>query len=513
MSTFFGQVPTTQMLLPSVDTSEMRRELRQLDVAIEDWKRRNPPPSIGSDDYSTWSGRFDRQMGDKVLRARYLRNQINVTPLVQAASELNVGEDRSPRGQFAKAKAAYDRGDGEGPLEDLLTANYNRAYYRYLYAGDRDYDNREYESWLQRDSFGYGATLLNLKPDPMGRFLLCDIRTREDLEYSILCLAGGAPLALGTSHPDTSEDCYPGYLRMHSDRPGGARVRDMGLGSTLYVGTMVTASMFGGFKGIFSMDGGCGSIRKPDADALWARLVEYGLAQEGESEDPYGGGSDPDDEPEDEDYTGYSDDYPGEGGGEPVQYMDTRRLMKHPAIAFTCSGNGGLLPPHHKSSWKEQAKGDRPAGTPRYGGAATRRRSMQLSDDILAAHWKDSSTPKVADRRTVEMLAAAMHGTSPMLVVFIAEAIKNSKHPKAEDLTVAYLTRPDIASMVQGNQRVMELLGQQRLPGLGGLSRAALRDVMDVMRLGRSPGIGDNPLHLPKQSAEVKRLIAQYPEF
>jgi hypothetical protein len=138
---------------------------------------------------------------------------------------------------------------------------------------------------------------------------------------------------------------------------------------------------------------------------------------------------------------------------------------------------------------------------------------MQLSDDLLEAHWKDASTPKVADRRTVEMLAASMHGNSAMLVVFIAEAIKNSGHPKAEDLTVAYLTRPDIASMVQGNQRVLELMGQQRLPGLGGLSRAALRDVMDVMRAGRTPGTGDNPLHLPKQSAELKRLIAQYPEF
>ena len=100
-----------------------------------------------------------------------------------------------------------------------------------------------------------------------------------------------------------------------------------------------------------------------------------------------------------------------------------------------------------------------------------------------------------------------------MLVVFVAEAIKNSKHPKAEDLAVAYLTRPDISSMVRGNQRVMELLGQQRLPGLGGLSGAAMREVMGVMRTGRGLGQGDNPLHLPQKSAELKRLISQYPEF
>jgi len=510
MSTFFGQAPSAQMLLPTADTSEMRRELRELDAVIEDWKRRNPPPSIGSDDYSTWSARFDRQMGDKVMRARYLRNASRSQPLVQTASELNPGRDKSARGQFIAAKEAYDRGDGEGPLESQLVAQYNAAYYRYLYVGDRDFDDqREFTADIAKDKYAYAATLLNVKPDPMGRFLLCDLRATDTVENTLMCLTGESKgLPLGETHPDPSEGCYEGYLRMHSGRPGGVRAQMMGLGSTLYLGTTLAASMYGGFSGIYSMDGGCGSIRTGDADQLWKNLVEYGLADEDESDDSYGG-YDPDAPPDDEDDP---DEYGG-GGGEPVQYMSTRKLMKHPAIAFTCSGNGGLLPPHHKSAWTMRATGDRPAGTGRYGGAATRRRRMQLSDDILEAHWKDANTPKVADKRTVEMLAASMHGTSPMLVVFIAEAIKNSKHPKAEDLTVAYLTRPDIASMVQGNQRVMELLGQQRLPGLGGLSRAALRDVMDVMRLGRSPGIGDNPLHLPKQSAEVKRLIAQYPEF
>lgn len=512
MSTFrFGQAePPKQMLLPAQDVTEMRRELRQLEEVVEDWKKRNPRPDL----YDTkWTQRLEAQHGDKIRRINYLRNQLRaVQSLLQTSSE-GSGRNMTARGRYFNAKKDYERGDGEGPLEAKLVADYNEAYYRYLYEGERDFDDEdEFVAAIKRDSYGYSSTLLNPRTDPYGRHLLCDMRMRNDFEASILCLAGDPDgLPLGETHPDPSEGCLDGYLRMHSGRPGGARTQGMGLGTTLYLGTMLGASQFGNFKGIYSMDGGCGSIRTEDADQLWQGLVQYGLAEEGES-DSDTPEPDPDEDIDDEyGSEGYSDDY--YGGGEPVQYMSTRKLLKHPAIAFTCSGNTGALPPHHKSNWREVAKGDRPAGTPRYGGDTRRRAGGGLPDLILEAHWADVNTPKLTDRRTVEMLATSVHGASPMLVVFIAEAIKNSKHPKAEDLAVAYLTRPDISIMVRGNQRVMELLGQQRLPGLGGLSGAAMREVMGVMRTGRGLGQGDNPLHLPKKSAELKRLISQYPEF
>jgi hypothetical protein len=111
----------------------------------------------------------------------------------------------------------------------------------------------------------------------------------------------------------------------------------------------------------------------------------------------------------------------------------------------------------------------------------------------------------------VEKLVRALHGPSPRLALFIAEAIKNSSHSKAEDFTVAYLTRPDIADIVRGNARAMELLGQQRLPGLGSLSMAAHREVMTAMRLGQAVDLrSDNPFNLPKPSAALTRSWAKY---
>ena len=72
-------------------------------------------------------------------------------------------------------------------------------------------------------------------------------------------------------------------------------------------------------------------------------------------------------------------------------------------------------------------------------------------------------------------------------------------------------TRSDIAQVMGENPRYLELIGQQRLPGLGGLSADARREVMRAsQRLGQIQYTSGNPLNLPKASKKLVDVIRRF---
>jgi hypothetical protein len=118
----------------------------------------------------------------------------------------------------------------------------------------------------------------------------------------------------------------------------------------------------------------------------------------------------------------------------------------------------------------------------------------------------------VKDPDTRKFLTNAVHGSSPFLVLTIAETLARSGSP---DLAATYLTRADVAPLVGQNPRLLELIGQQRLPGLSGLGRYTHRAVMT--RLGEAADgkikvdwSSENPLGLATLDARQKRLVERY---
>jgi hypothetical protein len=532
MGTFgFGQVnKSEQLVLASKEVPRLRREKAALERKVAAWDAKNPAPSYYTAEYDSWREKREKA-GIRAMdeQAEELQREINRKEQVldpDRKEDWMKDEDEDPALlQLERATKLYRE---QPSLQTKLLVN--EAFYKYLYIGSSKFKRGgNWADTINDEEFGYVATLLNPKADPLGRYLMCDVRIEDRLKQCLMALSGSIkPLILGETHPDPDEGCFGDYVRMHSSRPGGARVKGAGLGSTLYFGTMLGVTLYGGRPGVYSLDGAsCGSGRLADADKLWPQLVSRGLAQEEEVE-----GGDEENEYEEETevcvdirrkhkdgyvevysskddygtYTGtvcedvevsYTGSSRSDGGT--AQYMTTDRLKRDPCIAYVCGGDNTLIGRKHVSTW-EKPNDDAP-------------RTNKEFERVYEAHWADVDTLKFPDKRTVEMLAASSHGPSPRLILFNAQAIKNSGHEKAEDLMVAYLTRPDIAPTIKNNQTAMELLGQQRLPGLSGLSRAAHREVMSAMRLGQTidPN-SDNPLRLPKKSAALLKLSSQYPE-
>lgn len=117
-----------------------------------------------------------------------------------------------------------------------------------------------------------------------------------------------------------------------------------------------------------------------------------------------------------------------------------------------------------------------------------------------------------------ELAACSRHGPSPFLALSIMDGISR----RSEDLAVAYASRPDIAPLIAGNEAATKLLekaaNRDQLPlplrGLGGLSRAGLREVRSHVGMAsagvRDFGPADNLLKLPKLSAATQSTIAKF---
>jgi hypothetical protein len=101
------------------------------------------------------------------------------------------------------------------------------------------------------------------------------------------------------------------------------------------------------------------------------------------------------------------------------------------------------------------------------------------------------------------MLARAFHGPSPRLALFIAKTLLQNK----ADLAVAYLSRPDVAKLVSGNERAMASLTGG---GLSGLGRAEQNEILKALSHGQTRTVDKtsaNPFDLPKLSTRLSKRL------
>lgn len=354
----------------------------------------------------------------------------------------------------------------------------------------------------------YTCTVLSAKPDPLGRHVLLDHRTRRDGRYdtdTVLVLAGA-------EQPIVYASVYQDNGRQHG--APGARVRRAGLGSVAYMCSALGAYVWAGHDETYSPSpGNPDHNRTSSADRVWEDLNRYGAASrsdDGTSSESnsrehcvYVNGDEievTDIDGNDVTATITSDEVCGDVDYEyeieiQTDHLPHTAIMETDLVAFTL---GTFLRPTLDSAWALEGR--------------------ELRQKSLTADYNDPDESPFTDfdtkPATAHLLARAYHGPSLALILYIAKTIKAVVD---EDLMVAYLRRPDIAHAAAGHPRYLELLGQQVLPGFSGISRAALNEIrgahfaaakgklmIDISR--------ENPLDLPKLPASVQRRIDKLPE-
>lgn len=425
----------------------------------------------------------------------------------------------------------------------------NRAWMRYQKEFD-DYGHYSPGS-MQRhekmiDESYYLGSVLSAKADPLGRFIFMDLRTwrpegERYFKYVTLALAGAQkPTVFGGVYFDKYEtDSSRGgdYYRQHGGP--GARVQRTGLGAALYPGSALACAMTSGTPGTFSPRTGSNHNRTREADKLWDSMVDSGLA-ETES-----GGSDTETSSQEhcvhvngDTITGFdangdevegtitSDEVCGEVDYEydssvEEDFLDSETIFKNtPLFVWPTTGDSGRRPMMMNSKYEFDRN------TAGYSQIAVQRPtySSEPELDLLTGYYGTTDTtadkyvfPEL-NKETAEMLAAAYHGSSVDLIFDIATVLQKST---GEDLFVAYLRRLDVSKAVQEHPERMaqylELLGQQRLPGVGRLSLAGINEVRSVHRAVRLGQLkvdphSDNPLHIPKVSSRTQRKLDKLPQ-
>ena len=403
---------------------------------------------------------------------------------------------------------------------------------------DEDAAIETFRGALDRDRF-LVASILAPKPDPLGRYPLCDMRSLQSQAHGkgahLLTLAGyeHAPL-LFESHPnrDQRAPCGDKWLRMHSMTPGGARIPGRGFGVAGYVGTALAAYIVRGHNGLFSSDEGG---RTNMGGELWESMKRQGLAVNA-PDDCDTGTVENDEYDENHEVTvklterqrqslsdnyasnrgdsGWSDDeltgnmtfhYTGSRSmkpGDEDYYMPVSIASGCPLVAFMPSDESDYFCAGIDPAWSIASLTKNVWSKAQ---TTERKRTRHLADDFS----DDNFRPQIEHGTTAEMLVNAAHGPSIGLILTIAEALVRGKH---EDLAVTYLSRPDIARVAGRHPRVLELLGQRRLPGLDGLSRAAGRELLGTLRAAETGKLvidwsTANPLRLHKLSVDTKREL------
>lgn len=373
----------------------------------------------------------------------------------------------------------------------------------------------------------YICSAFAVKPDPLGRFILMDIRSRRGRAYGLVSGARNVVVGSVTYEPgDTKSGSNGEYGRAHGSP--GARVRKAGIGATMYMGCALIAQVVDQLAGTFSPSpGNPEHNRTPSADNVWRGLVSNGSAyREG-------------DEYEEETTTHECRTVRGEttevedDNGYMVEatIKRPRQICDDVDVTYTRSDESDFLDGTTLTQETEfVAFGGREynegANGP-LGNLLTSRMpsTWETADDALTdprdepmefyhvdGKYYDSDKFPVVSEVTAEMMVRALHGDNPRVVMTIAETIKRSvAGQKGEDWVVAYLTRSDIAQVMGENPRYLELIGQQRLPGLGGLSADARREVMRAsQRLGQIQYTSGNPLNLPKASKKLVDVIRRF---
>lgn len=413
----------------------------------------------------------------------------------------------------------------------------------------------EFENYGQYSSYGmqehegridnsyYLGSVLSAKTDPLGRYVLMDLRTsrsdsyRPKFKYLTLALTGAkSPTVFGGVYWDRDERDQTkngDYYRQHGGP--GARVQRTGLGAALYPGSALACAMTNGASGTHSPRTGSYHNRTRAADKLWDAMVQSGLAYT-----ETGGGSTEsgsmehcvyvsgdsitgsDRNGDDVEATITSDhvcgdvDYEYDASVE-EDFLDATTIFDNtPLFVWSSTGAAGRRPFFMDSRYEFDVKANaykQIAATP---GSEPDITLLQIHHGVDDVTSDDYVFPKIKTE-TAEMLAAAYHGGSPQLIFDIATVLRKSG---SEDLMVNYLRRLDIANAMQAHpelmNRYLELLGQQRLPGIGRVSLAGINEVRSVhrgVRLGqlKADPTSDNPLHVPVVSSRTQKKLAKFP--
>lgn len=376
----------------------------------------------------------------------------------------------------------------------------------------------------------YIGSAFAVKPDPLGRFTLMDIRFGGNRSYAYL--SGANKIILGSGTASEGDRHFDGeYARQHG--LPGARVIGAGIGATLYMGTALGASMM--YEGVFGTASPSPDHtnhgRTDEADGVWDGLNDHGSATREydkvmdtkETETNHCVSVQGDEVEIEGDYTTYTGtiqsdeicgdviaEYEGVVGEGEVDKLPASALAKSKFMAFPSHGSG--IDPLGSETTLRFDMDSRWNGTS--DDAVRRPRNYRAFDD---AGIYDTDTKSLYPKLrpvTVEMLVRAQHGSSLQLIMFIAGTIKHNLAGQAgEDMVVTYLSRPDIAKIGAQNPRYLELIGQQVLPGLGGLSLDARREVARATRfagLGGMTYTGGNPMNFPKPSRELVSLVKSF---
>ena len=380
------------------------------------------------------------------------------------------------------------------------------------------------------NDYRYVATMMCPKPDPLGRFMLCDIvfspigstRVRVYLAGTMKKSAGGLVsgaegLLLGDGYSENHLERIGGEPYARSHTPGGVIIKGVGLGTVLYSAHALGAAVYRNAAGCYS-DGG-----SPQANAWWARAIEDGFALGDEAR-----------EPDERDHCeSISDRYTDDGGhivddevcatvtveydSSGIRYLPYGNVLESHLVVF------GVTKPGDKFATSVQfpvGQQHRPFwdtfNVPTGQGDEVRNAGIFLEDGGPYNRTTPSGPLKMdLSAETAEMLARSFHGQSPVLAASIIEALTQSGF---DDLAVNYATRADIAPLLAGNPTLKRLLESRRLPGVAGLSNIRYTKLMKAVGLA---GLGQatvdmgekNPLGFKPLSDKTKRLLAKFKDM
>jgi hypothetical protein len=409
-------------------------------------------------------------------------------------------------------------GEAKARAKEFIT------FYQTLYAPSAT-SNR----WTDVPSgFLYVGTMMCPRPDPLGRFILCDIMYNPGTTKLRVYLSGAMKkdgnlivnakgLLLGDGYSTNSLYTIgrDRYARSHT--PGGVVIKRVGLGTVLYSAHALAAAVYRGAAGCYS-DGGSDS-----ANEWWQSAIDRGFAE----------GDGPRKDEAREHCESVSDRDTGDGGyiiddevcatvtvefgGEDgIRYLPVNNVMDSKLVAF-----GVLKRPifkesvqfpvteKHRPYWDTFSIPD-----PSY---------SEIDDQNKDLFTKGPGSPykRTGDKvmmdleeETAEMLARSFHGQSPVLAASILAALAN-KYP---DQAMVYATRPDIVPLLAGNETLRRLVETQQLPGLSGLSKVqhtTLAKAVHLAGLGQATvDVGEkNPLNLKPVSAKTKKLLDQFKDM
>ena len=392
----------------------------------------------------------------------------------------------------------------------------------------------------------YLATVVSFNEDQWGRLYLMDAYTgrfsndrsmsyNESNDSTVLALSGASTtVVLARIDADPGERYYESgldFIRQHGSP--GARIKGSGCGALVYMASAAGAKYFGNYEGIASPKAGENANRTSAADRLWDSFERQGITERVDSGD---GGEETmeiqhcerirDRHVEDVDGEGTdgyisSDEVCGDVDveyqrpGNIVDFLSGDKLFETPFVVFVNThlyDGARIIAPAYRMGSNFSNKWERKDG--KY---ATN--DNPLGDDPtidsfgvkLSMRYADEQGRPIVPSETCELLVRAYHGANTNVVFAIADLLHRCG--TQEQLTT-YLSRSDVAESIQGDQRILELMGQQRLPGVAGLSAANHQKVMHAVRFGSlAEAVAanpTNPLNFKPFSPRLAKVLGKF---